>query len=165
MFSQLPLPFFLPLRIPVLKWLLLLTIDKFIHYDYDAIRTVVVTRDPLGIYAQRKILLSERINCVNRRVRSVGINHGEDNTFSIFRLSKEDKPVVYTVAKFGLWSKSIRTAFFLFHHTEMERCWYVWTSSCMPSIIETSLQQLSVKQSSQRSNTICVVHLIRDVRE
>jgi len=81
---------------------LLLTIDKLIYYDYDAIRTVVDTRDPLGIYAQRKILLSERINCVNRCVRSVGMNHGEDNTFSIFRLSEEDKPVVYTVAKFGL---------------------------------------------------------------
>jgi len=102
---------------------LILTIDKFIHFDYDAIRTVVNTSDTLGIYAQRKKLLFERTICVNRCVRSVDMDHGGDNTFSLFRLSEEDKPVVYTVTKFGLWSKSIRTAFFsMFLHTEMERC-------------------------------------------
>jgi hypothetical protein len=44
---------FLPLQIPVLKWLLLLTIDNLIYYDYDAIRTVVDTRGPLGIYKEK----------------------------------------------------------------------------------------------------------------
>lgn len=42
--------FFLPLQILMLKSLLILTIDKFIHYGYDAIRTLVDTRDTLGIY-------------------------------------------------------------------------------------------------------------------
>lgn len=81
---------------------MILTIDKFIHYDYAAIRTVVDTSDILGIYAQRKKLLFERIICVNRCARSVDMNHGGDNTFSLFRLFEEDKPVVYTVTKFGL---------------------------------------------------------------
>jgi hypothetical protein len=74
--------------------------DKFIHYEYDAIRTVVDTRDPLGIYAQRKVLLFERISCVNRRALSVDMYHGGDNTFSLFSLYEEDKPAVYTVTKF-----------------------------------------------------------------
>jgi len=102
MFSHSPLPFFLPLQRPVLKLLLLLTTDKFIHYDYDAIRTVVDTRDPLGIYAHRKVLLFERISCVNRRALSVDMYHGGYNTSLLFRLSEEDKTGVYTVTKFGL---------------------------------------------------------------
>jgi hypothetical protein len=36
----------------VLKLLLLLTTDKFIHYEYDAISTVVDPRYPVAIYAQ-----------------------------------------------------------------------------------------------------------------
>jgi hypothetical protein len=50
----------------VLKSPLLLTTGKFIHYDSDAIRTVVDPRDPLDIYTQR-----EKYYCLRESVVGV----------------------------------------------------------------------------------------------
>jgi len=73
------------------------------RYRYTMVmRTVVETRDPLGIYTQRKVLLFVSTSCVNRCARSVDMYHGGDNNFSLFRLSEEEKPAVYTFTKFGL---------------------------------------------------------------
>jgi hypothetical protein len=52
-------------------------------------------------------------------MHSLRTNHGGDSTLCLFWLFEEDRPVIYILTKYGLWSKNIWIAFVsLLHHTE-----------------------------------------------